>query len=116
MKWTRREWNHSDVQILYKANDFLKRKEKQELARTRLICWWVAKMSGKQFKRDPKLHEIFMLPGEKRPLPQKIATMRFMSREEIKQRFGAGNIEIPEWQIDKIMKRQEKARQRPNAK
>lgn len=62
-------------------------------------------------KKGVSIEQFWPLPGDE-ITPKQLATVRFMSREEIKERYARAGIHFKEVELDQMMVKIEKAKER----
>ena len=114
--WTEWEWQHRDVQILFAAVRHERNKRLDQWRQQRFRAYIDAKFGGMSaLKNGVSIEQFYPLPGDV-VKPKELATMRFMSREEIKEKYARGGITFTEEELDRMMEKIERAKEKERQK
>lgn len=105
------DWHHRDVQELFAAHRHIKNERLNTWKVHRMRAFVDAKVHGGLKKSVTTPEQFWPLPGDK-ITTKHLSTMRFMDREEIRRRYAAGGIEFTEAELDQMMAKIERAKEK----
>jgi hypothetical protein len=95
------------VQQLYTAKKWLDRQQLEDTRRARLVAYTVASYAGKVMKNHTPIERWYPLPGDV-SAPLRIAKVKKLTKEEIRERWGKAGFHIKEEQLEKALHRRKK--------